>query len=85
MREKSAGMRKEEMGKPRQVRSVSPAGCLVQTRDQGVCLLRVLTLCGGHEAFCRTLRHCAHVSAQHPRFSSRPGRGHSLCRVLFLA
>lgn len=49
MREKPAGMRKEEMDKTTSSEISQSCGGLptADKRDRGVCLLRVLTLCGG--------------------------------------
>lgn len=48
MREKPAGMRKEETDKTTSSEISQSCGLpTADKRDRGVCLLRVLTLCGG--------------------------------------
>lgn len=54
------GWEKKKRTKPHQVRSVSPAVCLLQTKEtEGSACSGCSHCVEGHEDFCRTLHHCA--------------------------
>lgn len=87
MLEKSAGMRKEEMGKTTssKISSVLQATYGRQMKSRGLLAQGDSCCVKGREAFCRLCATLLGISAQHPCFSFTLGHGHSHCRVSFLA